>query len=208
MEDIKLAVDAGCNGVFLIQMAGLDEILDPLAHMVKAAFPNILLGVNYLSLPADIALERSLLVGYDATWSDNPGVRSDCVTPIALRIAEILRDEPEHMFFGSVAFKYQREDNNPVQAAANARSIGMIPTTSGLGTGVAPSADKLASMYDANAQQRLAVASGITPDNVKQLGLYVTHILVATGISIDGDRLDASKLRKLMDNVATIRATK
>lgn len=185
LANAAIAHDCGADGVFLIHMDGRDGMLDPIGRSIRRAFPDLLLGVNYLSMSALEGLERSLAQGWDASWCDNPGVRSDSITSEAIVISETLTKHPRHMYFGSVAFKYQPVDPDPAQAAVQALALGMIPTTSGEATGLAPTMDKLTKMRQALGSGSLAVASGISPENVPQLGPMLTHALVATGICRD-----------------------
>jgi hypothetical protein len=99
LENARIAARCRAEGVFLIQMDGDDALLDPVAAEIRRTIPGLKVGVNYLSLPAELALTRSLALGYDATWTDRSGVRSDGVTDAAcLSIAPMLRAHPSHLF--------------------------------------------------------------------------------------------------------------
>lgn len=199
IRNAKLAKECGAVGVFLISMDGHDDDIDPMAIELKRRFPGLKVGVNYLSLPAHIALPRSIALGADATWDDAPGVRSDRVDPLVEQaIVPVLQSNPGHLYFASVAFKYQPVDEDPPRAAALAASLGMIPTTSGVRTGEPPTAAKLWSMRQALGTHPLAVASGIDPDNAYELGRFLTHVLVSTGISSSFHDFDEGLLRRLM----------
>lgn len=167
LANARLAQAHGCAGVFLIHMDGRDELIPDVARAIRDALPTLPIGANFLSLPADFALERSLELGLDATWADAPGVRGDGVSAMAEDLGQRLRQAPGHTFFGSVAFKYQPVDPNPAGAAVAALALGMVPTTSGVATGQAPSLEKLAGIRLAiGPQARLAVASGVDAGNV------------------------------------------
>lgn len=194
-----LAQACGCTGVFVIEMDGRNDAIDPVAVELKRRFPTLKVGVNYLGVPAHLAVVRSLYLGLDATWTDEPGVRSDGVHPLTLdATVPVLQRNPGHLFFGSVAFKYQPADADPPAAARAALALGMIPTTSGAATGVPPQASKLHAMRQAVGDGPLAVASGIDPDNVYELGRFLTHILVSTGISSSFHEFDEGLLLRLM----------
>ena len=98
-------------------------------------------------------------------------------------IVAVLETNPGHLFFGSVAFKYQPEDVDPPEAARRAIALGMIPTTSGPATGCAPPPEKLYRIRRGIGTGALALASGLTPGNAYELGRFLTHALVSTGIS-------------------------
>lgn len=201
MENASLAQACGCEGVFLISMEGDNQRVVPLAQHVKKKFSALRVGVNLLGVDAFRAMEQSLAAGLDATWSDSPGVSSQHVSGSARAVSKLLLDNPTHAFFGSVAFKYQSEELAPGAAAVAAADLGMIATTSGSATGVAPLAEKLIGMRAALGLRPLAVASGITPENAAVLGPYLSHILVATGISKSFYEFDEQRLRALVTKV-------
>lgn len=194
-----LAAKHGCSGVFLISMDGYDSRLDPISADIRQRFPELSIGVNYLTLSADQGLKRSLEQGYQATWTDDAGLHSTGAIDPAAACRLLLQQQSNHPFFGAVDFKGQRRDPDPGKAAMLALEHGMIPTTSGSRTGVAPPSQKLATIRAAiGSDAPLAVASGITPENVGELGAFVSHILISTGISADFHTFSEVKLASLM----------
>ena len=202
LRNAALVAESGAHGVFLIHMEGNDAMLAPIARTVMAEHPGFPVGVNHLSLTALESLRRSLEEGYDASWTDKPGVRSDGLGSDVNALAARLAEHPGHRFFGSVAFKYQPLDADPPAAALRAVRLGMVPTTSGVATGQAAAVTKIAAMREAlgplGDAAPLALASGITPENVSQFTPFVTDLLVSTGIALDFHELDAVKLRRLL----------
>lgn len=191
-----LALSAGADGVFLISHGGKDEDLFAPAADLKEQFPDKLIGLNLLGSRPLMALSQVRTAGLDMVWDDAPGVTSTQANGPAQEIAHLLASTPSSpLFFGSVAFKYQPHEPNPGQASVRAWQLGMIPTTSGPGTGEAPSVSKIAAMRDAlGSDAPLAIASGMTPENVASFLPYITHFLVATGISLDDHHFAAVKL--------------
>lgn len=198
LENAALAFDAGAQGVMLISMEGIDDPVIPAAQLVKSRWPDKLVGVNLLTLTASESLALSLRAGLDATWTDRPGVTSANIGAEAFKVAEMLKANPRHLFFGSVAFKYQAPEPQPDVAAKRANSLGMVACTSGMATGVAPDLEKTALMKRALGDCPLALASGVTPENITSFLGDVTYFLVATGISIDEHRFDAHLCKLLM----------
>lgn len=198
-RNAAIAQRAGVRGIFLIHMDGLDEQIDPIAEQIRQRYPDLRIGVNYLSLDAPTALARAIALGHDASWSDRPGIRSDSLDPAAEAMHTLLKEHPKHQFFASVAFKYQPTDPNPGLAAARALELGMIPTTSGLATGKAPPVEKLELIRQTIGNiAPLALASGATPDNAHLLALHLSDILVSTGISSSFYEFDEALLGKLV----------
>ena len=115
----------------------------------------------------------------------------------------------EGLYFGGVAFKYQREvpPEKLGDAAKLASKYMDVVTTSGPGTGRAAAVEKIATMKKALGDFPLAIASGITPDNAADFLPHADCFLVATGISSQFDELDRDMLRALMEVVRAYNAT-
>lgn len=194
----RIVARAGCPGAFLI-CATLDErrAMDEALPEVREAAPSLKIGVNYPGTSPDGALRRSIEAGFDATWCDSAGVRSDLILGEAGRAAKIR--PTHHPLFAGVAFKYLPVDPDPPTAAVRVLEHGFIPTTTGPATGVPPTVEKLAAIRAAIGPGRaLACASGVTHANVRALGQHLTHVLVATGISKNHHELDPRLLDLLM----------
>ena len=54
-EQTKIAVDNGADGVFLIHHGGRHDSLLEIYENVRAAFPNLYMGLNFLGVSADAA---------------------------------------------------------------------------------------------------------------------------------------------------------
>jgi predicted TIM-barrel enzyme len=191
-EAVK-AHNAGADGVFLISHIGHNERLIPLAVEIKEKL-KMEVGLNFLGetalYTAKIVRENAL----DMIWADYCGVSSEGLEYEGHDLADWACLNESIKVFASVAFKYQGFEPNPSLAASEALKAGFIPTTSGSGTGSAPSVDKIRDMSVAT-QGTLAVASGMTCDNINEFKPYLSHILVATGISDDEYHFNIEKLR-------------
>lgn len=201
LENADMAFEAGADGVFLISMDGHDELLRDLGREVKKRHEDKLVGLNYLTLSAEQAIARSAGAGMDMTWSDNAQTHSSQPLDRAVTIAAALSHFKGHQFFGGVAFKYQREEPFPDLAAIRAADLGFVPTTSGPGTGAAADPAKIMRMSKALRGGNLAIASGITPDNVLTFAPYLSHILVATGVSKNEHDFEFELLCQLMGKI-------
>lgn len=194
-EAVK-ASRAGADGVFLISHIGHNERLIPLAVKIKEKL-KLEVGLNFLGesalYTAKIVRENNL----DMIWADYCGVSSEGLEYEGHDLADWACLNEQIKVFASVAFKYQGFEPSPSLAASEALKAGFIPTTSGSGTGSAPSIDKIRDMSIA-VQGTLAVASGMTCENVNEFKPYLSHILVATGISDDEYHFNIDKLRKFV----------
>lgn len=194
------AIQANADGIFLISHKGDDDELLTVACAIRDQHPTLPVGVNFLTkdgLESTILARRANL---PMVWGDDVGVDSKGFTDLGLSVRAqkcVSRDKLD--VFASVAFKYRSFEPNPELAAKNALSAGFIPTTSGSGTGSAPDLSKIVAMSKATGGV-LAVASGMTPENIGSFAPYLSHILVATGVSLDEHRMDVEQLRLLIKN--------
>lgn len=197
MAQVIVAREAGANGVFLISHHGNDTELSYVAREAKKAHPDFAIGINLLSRSPLDAVIHALAGDLDMVWADDMGVDSRGVSLEGTALAEFAARWQPLLLFASVAFKYRAPDPDPAQAAQNALNVGFIPTTSGSATGSAPDIAKIVAMSEA-VNGKLAIASGMTPDNIATYAPYLSHVLVATGVASDEHRIDRVKLEQLV----------
>lgn len=201
-EQVALARDAGVDGVWMIDHAGDHARLLDLATTIRESFPDLWLGVNFLDLRVDDAMG---VVGdqFDGLWSDNAHVHPDDDLQIAERARAARQGQRwSGLYFGGVAFKGQRLERDVAAAAERAAPFVDVVTTSGMATGVSAPADKVRRMHEALGGRRpLALASGITPENVEVYLPYVEYLMIATGVARSFHELDPRKIEKLVERV-------
>lgn len=206
LREAEIALECGADGVFLISHDGACMSLLELGAAIKGRSPAAFVGINMLSRGALEAHDMACDFHLDALWADNVGVSSRGVANLGHSLAAAMNARnqkqtssvrPHLQVFGSVAFKYQAHEPNPVLAGVNALDLGMIPTTSGAATGSAPTLEKVAAM-SAAVHGKLAVASGMSCDNIEQFAPLLSHVLVSTGVSVDDFHFDRAKLRTLI----------
>lgn len=200
LDQADLAFEAGADGIFLISHQGEDAediMLSNIGQQIKSEHKTKLIGLNLLGYDALHAAKGVLSSGLDMVWSGYCGVSSDGVSGMGLALQNMASKNPEIMFFASVAFKYQKTDTNPPLAASMALNAGFIPTTSGSATGNAPSIEKIAAMSKAT-NGKLAIASGMSVENIESFAPYLSHVLVATGVSVDEHHFDFELLSRFI----------
>ena len=105
------------------------------------------------------------------------------------------------LYFGGVAFKYKRQVDHDELGAAAARAAHYMDVvcTSGPETGKPASIEKIQAMHAGlgDGATSLAVASGITVDNVKAYLPYVDAYLVGTGIEKEFGVFDHVRVQAL-----------
>lgn len=193
LKNAITAMNCGCDGVFFISHGDMTPA-ELLYLSDSDVFPNPQ-GVNLLGFSVVDAMN---MAGSRASmlWSD--------YTPSGLE-RETLEAEKHDMsfsglFFGGVAFKYQPQPSDLRKAAEDVRGFVDVLTTSGDGTGYAPEVEKLSVLAEGFGN-KIAVASGVTPENVVPMLPYLSHILVSTGISKDFYTIDPEKCKRLVDVV-------
>lgn len=210
----RLAIEAGCSGVFLINHDfGVDEFL-PIIRHVRNKFPDIWLAVNFLAVTGrdafpvlgNLAKEGTLVDGY---WGDDARIDEFSDKNNQTEAAEILDVKKQSgwdgMYFGGTCFKKQREvlPEHYATSAELATHFMDVVTTSGIATGHAADLDKIKTFRKACGDTPIAIASGITPQNVHQYAELVDCLMVATGINVEDDfyNIDPARLNNLMENL-------
>jgi hypothetical protein len=202
LANAAIARQAGCHGVFLINhFIGWPELLR-IARGVMDEFPGWWVGVNGLGLkPEDVVAQIDPDIA--GIWADNAGINEFSANqPEAEKFLQARQARNWNgLYFGGVAFKYQREVTELEQAARVAAEYIDVVTTSGPGTGRAASREKIAAMKRGLGEAPLAIASGITPENVSDYLDVANCFLVATGISRSFTELDPDRVKALLDAV-------
>jgi len=208
LRNVAVAEGAGADGVFLFTHgAGADyEISDErlldIYQVAAEAFPQFWIGVNCLGLLPDELFEV-ISANAMGVWTDNAMIREESGEQIwpheVLRIQR--RRGWQGLYFGGVAFKYQRPVEDLAQAAGIACHYMDVVTTSGPATGRPADLAKIRMMKESMGDFPLAIASGITPENVHAYLDVADCFLVATGISKTFEELEPPRVRLLVEKV-------
>lgn len=189
VEQTGIAIDAQADGVFLIHHGNSQyqggEVLVNAFNDVTTTYPDLFVGMNYLGLdPLEgytytqrLLDAHSIVRAPDALWFDDATgyarTPDDAVDNLR-RLAEYRQQHPamqQAVFMGGVAFKYTHGyTDDPEQASAVAARLAPlidVVTTSGAGTGHAPSPEKIIAMGRSVKPGQLAVASGVSIENIQ-----------------------------------------
>lgn len=211
LREVELAARAHADGVFLINQGGLDpRVMVELAGVIgrgddkhSAAFVHredrpLLVGVNVLGAPPAFAAGAAQAhPGIRMLWTDGRNVEAG---------TRFIDDQIPRLYFGGVAFKGQQDTGLDPQSAAlsaarEARYGLDVVTTSGPGTGEPTPRAKVKAMRFALADHPLAVASGVSYENVPDLLPYVDAFLVASSVERSFGHFDIGKLTELVVRV-------
>ena len=197
LRNAIIAQQGGADGIFLINHNIACFQLIEIYHRIRKEIPNLWVGLNCLSL----GLRAINYVPEDTAglWVDDAGISEDKDPTYGARqfAASRKKSRWQSLYFGGVAFKYRKEIVDVAQAARLAVPFVDVITTSGLATGQPADIGKIRAMKGAIGEHPLAIASGITPENVSQYMPHADCFLVATGISTSHTELDPQRVRAL-----------
>jgi len=199
LRNAQIAYEAGADGVFLINHTINAEGLLAIQNAVANVYPDWWVGVNCLGLsPGDVFARISPRIA--GVWVDNAMILENQRNQSEAQAVLNARQQSgwNGLYFGGVAFKYQRHVDDLCAAAKTARDFMDVVTTSGPGTGKPAHVEKIRIMKSSLEDFPLAIASGITPDNVADYLPYSDCYLVATGISRSFDDLDPILTQRLI----------
>lgn len=205
-KSVEACLENGIDHVFLIDHNGLlnqrdygpGGIMTLIITRLKHDYPELWIGMNFLTLPNDSALVLCEEYNANALWCDSANLRTKGDDADA-RYFNTIRDKSKNVqYFGGVEFKYQlqpkAEDLEWVYQAA--MELVDVITTSGPGTGKEIRIEKLSRIRDAVGTHPIAVASGVNETNKALIEKYADYLLVATSITDPSTEIISSELLK------------
>jgi hypothetical protein len=197
LENALIARYEGAHGIFLINHAILYTDLIACYYKVRERCPDLWIGLNCL----DLGRRAIWHIPFDAQglWADDGEVDDTTKSLDEANRFEMTRRSRgwKGLYFGGVAFKYHTQPANVGEAAQHSARFVDVITTSGPRTGVPPSIEKIIAMRSTIGNHPLAIASGITLENIGKYMPFVDCFLVATGISKSQRFLDPARMKSL-----------
>jgi hypothetical protein len=170
---------------------------------VKKEFSTWWIGVNLLGEPTARVFDK-LNSNISGLWADNAQINEWSKEQFDADSIKSAKEKSgwKGLYFGGVAFKYQRHVDNLAIAAQIATQYVDVITTSGEGTGSAPDYEKIAAMKASVGNFPIAIASGISPENITNYRDVANCYLVATSILIPGtEDFDLSRVIDLVQAI-------
>lgn len=205
IKQVHIALCNGADGVFLINHSVNSKFLFNIYNKVRKVF-DTWIGINCLGLsPIDVIIHMPNDV--DGLWVDNAQIDEECGIDsqvYAYSVLDAIKKKGwEGLYFGGVAFKYQKEVKDYVKTTNIASTYMDVITTSGIGTGIAADVKKIDVMAEVahHNGKKLGIASGITPDNINSYRC-VDAFLVSTGISKSFGGFDRTLVKKLSNRIS------
>lgn len=143
-----------------------------------------------LGIPTHIALTNPLN-GIDGLWCDAT------ITPSQAKLVRNFNG----MFFGGLAFKYQPQPSDLKLACEEASQATDVATTSGAGTGKAADVEKIKTIREYLGNHPMAIASGVSAQNIDNYKGIADYLLVASSITSSGEMIIKDKLIELKNKL-------
>ena len=202
LRNAQIAYEAEVDGIFLINHSITHQELLEFYERLIRVFPKWWIGLNLLNISPQETFEI-IPSKTSGIWVDNALIDENQTKQGDAQI--ILKTQQKNqwkgLYFGGIAFKYQRPIEDLTTAVQIAQNYMDIITTSGVATGKAAELQKIQTMKKALGDFPLAIASGITPNNIERYLPYSDCYLVATGISKDFENFDPSLLTQLVKKI-------
>lgn len=188
---IDICISLDINKVFLISHGTLDyNGLINLIREVKALYPKLWVGANFLDINANQAISLDLYF-IDAIWTD---------ASVSMDDYKIFR-KFKGLHFGGLAFKYQSQPTDLEEACKVATITTDVATTSGSGTGQAPTTVKINNIRTHLGTHPMAIASGVSIDNIESYVGIVEYLMVASSITDNNEIINFEKLKVLKNKL-------
>jgi len=203
-NQMEIAFNNNADGVFLI--GGLRyPALFGVYYQLRKIYHDKWIGINCLDLnPLEMFIR--LPEGVNGVWTDNAYIdeRYDIDDQEYPKQVKELIDNLNWngLYFGGVAFKYQRKVEDYAKATKIACKYMDVVTTSGAGTGLSanPRKVKIMGTIAKKYNKKLGLASGVSIENINKYKL-VNYFLVKTRISQDYITFNPILVKKLADKI-------
>ena len=178
IKNASIAANNGADGVFLIGHGPNNTEMCYIYQEVRKYFPNLFIGVNFLDIRAEETISMQCAIGkcpgISAVWTDR------------IPRIHLPYDKRTESFVG-VAFKYIEPNllgQALIEQINKAKKVSNVLTTSGDETGKPPTLKKIQEIRSlAGPGYRLAIASGVSAENVTAFLPYADDFLVADSIT-------------------------
>jgi predicted TIM-barrel enzyme len=208
LENVRVVTKAGVPGIFLINQGMPLMRIFPIVNELRKMYPNLWIGMNVLGSTPSEALLWTISGcdgAIDGIWSDNVGVDERTLLQHHAEKFVTTRERLNWngLYFGGTAFKYQRTIpfHRLGEISTIATEYADVVCTSGEGTGIAADVSKVQKMHNGMGDHALALASGVTSENVHEYLPFVDAFLVGTGIESNIGIIDEQKVNDLMQKI-------
>lgn len=215
-KQATIALEEKADGVYLINHNGGDYMSDLFQtyNMVRESNPQSFIGINILGV-SPLRAFQIIKYYYDnkkigempnGLWADN--AFNEQQAGETLKFKEENQTLNKIRYLGGVSFKYTETYTEDPHLAANlaekALTIVETITTSGAGTGIAPTIAKISAMKKIIGEKGLlSIASGLDINNIDNYQGLVDEVLIGSGLETEAYSgiFDRLKLTNLINKV-------
>lgn len=186
LTNVETCLSCGIQKVFIINHQTTSEELIKCTKRVKDTYPNLWVGINML----DKYVEDAILYEFefDGLWCDQ-----------SIKLEDYKYRKFKGMLFTGLAFKYQPQPKDIELACKESILTSDVSTTSGPGTGKAAAINKILELRSHLGEHPMAIASGVSVDNIENYKGIVDYLLVASSITSKSEIIYKDKLLELLD---------
>ncbi len=199
VENAKIAFESRADGLYLVShihdVSQFMEIFDKVAEAHPGKWVGLNFGPRFGAVdPLDWIRHKRV----DGIWLNHAQIGDATVGSDMARLL-LQRSSVPHPFvlFGGVAYKLQPTPEHLDLTVANATRFVDVIVTSGDEVGVPPSFEKMRIIREAAGDHPVAIAGGLTPDNIEDFLPYADCFMVATGIYRSFHYFDPAKVRAI-----------
>jgi len=188
LTNVETCLSCGIQKVFIINHQTTSEELIKCAKRVKDTYPNLWVGINML----DKYVEDAILYEFefDGLWCDQ-----------SIKLEDYKYRKFKGMLFTGLAFKYQPQPKDIELACKESILTSDVSTTSGPGTGKAAAINKILELRSHLGEHPMAIASGVSVDNIENYKGIVDYLLVASSITSASEIIYKDKLLELLEHL-------
>ena len=188
LTNVETCLSCGIEKVFIINHQTTSEELIKCAKRVKDTYPTLWVGINML----DKYVEDAILYEFefDGLWCDQ-----------SIKLEDYKYRKFKGMLFTGLAFKYQPQPKDIELACKESILTSDVSTTSGPGTGKAADINKILELRNHLVEHPMAIASGVSVDNIENYKGVVDYLLVASSITSASEIIYKDKLLELLEYV-------
>lgn len=191
------------NGVWLLTNNTNSNTIEKVIIWVRKNFSDLWIGVNLIGENIITILEFINKNRPDGIWNDRSSVNDEKYQNVPnIMIDQIKRLKWSGLYFGGILFKYVAVQGDKKNIVKKSSKYMDVLTTSGIGTGIPIEKKKLEFIYKTKHKNLpVAVASGITPENISDIIQYCNIFIVRSSIVDSNNNVSISKLFKLINAI-------
>lgn len=192
------------DGIIIINTNCSLDILFNTLNIMKNKYPDLWIGINILGYNIfEVLNYLTEITMVNGLWIDNSYVTDKDYQNIPEIIINHFKNISwDGLYFGGTLFKYIKYSGDTNKICSNSIPYMDIITTSGDGTGIPIEINKLQNIYNIIDNKRpIALASGITSDNIDIIKEYVDIFIVGTYIVDDNYNININNLNLLINKL-------